>query len=696
MKATLSATLALSLISISSLSWAQAGDCRKEAEAFVNGPNGKGLAAAHFVSANGSLEALKLAHPCATGSCGTAYLSAAAQPVAVSSLGLSEGFTPIRLDGGPAKLEWRPVARVAGSQCPGLVLLVGTKGAAKPVETKPPVSPPPPPDGSESRIEAGFSSNQLNQALRAYHEKRQLSGRITATGSAQSLDAVAGETLQILGQIVADRASAEAYRLIKDRLEKLLGCPAVAGAPPAPPAAALPGKRTFPKPTFPETCKVLRPLRMEDVATSHDALQGALAADGLRYLMTIQNSLTPAEKRVEEVGAALVVTAIVVPLIVRPKLLADDTRARAVVGALEALVDKHYDDVKWQTEKAKHAIAAGVLAYTRCAYEAPDKPGTTVADCDFAPYADAYAGPELDTQTAARALTAQLIAVATLTNSAGRPDAVQRVLHAVDAVFASSCMLLDPAPVETLKFECPRAPEQIDASQPLPATTWLSFAQPIIDAALERDSNALVASIAHVLQVFADAEYAETHQRAFLLLGSLLQYSRTYAAPGEATAEQLHEQRSKILESLTRSMTDRTAREGDDIWSFGGSLRLVGGVRVGGTKPAVLSPLGLPLGVGFDHVGREGSAGLHLEFSPVDLGQYVAYDNRAVVKTPEVADAVSPSVTIGAGWGRSMPLVLGATFGYSPAFQLNPSNETKGVFNAGVTLGIYVPLVDVN
>jgi hypothetical protein len=454
---------------------------------------------------------------------------------------------------------------------------------------------------------------------------------------------------------------------------------------------------------------------MEDIATSRDALLGAISQDGLAYLQNLQKSLTPGETTAEEIGAATVISAIVIPLIVRPKLLADSVQARTIVGALESLVDKHFDDANLENNRALHAIAAGVLAYTRCANEAAAKPATTVADCNFSAYADSYAGNDSETRAAARALASQLISIATLNGPQGQPDALQRVIHAVDTLFAASCMLIDnpgpptsqpttPSPSnpqpqtapKALEFKCPDPPEQIDLKN-IPPTAWLSFAQPIVDAALERDSNALVASIAHALDVFASAEYAKDHQRAFLLLASLIQYSATYTVQNSGNAEQLHEQRTKILESLTSSMSDRTARDGDNIWSFGGSLRLVAGIRVGNASPALLSPLGLPLGFGFDHVASGSAGGFHLEFSPVDLGQYISYDNnKTVITKPKVADAIAPSMTIGIGWGRSMPLVLGATAGYSPTFRLDPNKDTKGTFNAGITLGIYVPLVDMN
>jgi hypothetical protein len=547
--------------------------------------------------------------------------------------------------------------------------------------------------------------NDVRAALVEFHRERQGRSSRSAVTTSPGLEDIAAETLQILGQVVANRASAEAYRLVKIRLETLLRCGSAptnaqsASNPQSVPLAqpvAPSSQDKLLNPTFPSTCRVLRPLRIEDIATSRDALLGAIVQDGLAYLQNVQALASINLKQADEMGASTVLNAMVLPLVVRPNLLADDVQARTIVGALENYVDRHWSDPYLERNKALHAVVAGVLAYTRCTSESTGT-GSTVADCNFTAYADLYAGNEWDTQAAARALAAQLVSVATLTRSNDQPAALQRVIRAVDALFASSCMLsqASTSPNQAIEFKCPEPPDEVNLPQ-IPATTWLSFAQPIVDAALERDSNALIVSIARAVNAFAEAKYAQDHQRALLLLGSLIQYSATYAAQNQDNAEQLHQQRTKILESLTSAMSDRTARDGDDIWSFGGSLRMVGGIRVGGAKPALLSPLGLPIGFGFDHVASGSAGGFHLEISPIDLGQYVSFDNKADVRTPKVADAIAPSMTLGVGWGRSMPLVLGATFGYSPAFRLDPNKITRGTFNAGLTLGIYVPLLDMN
>jgi hypothetical protein len=224
----------------------------------------------------------------------------------------------------------------------------------------------------------------------------------------------------------------------------------------------------------------------------------------------------------------------------------------------------------------------------------------------------------------------------------------------------------------------------------------LAFTQAIFDAALEEDANATITAVARVVELFANDKYEQTHQRAFLLLGSLVQFAATFANQTGQTAQQLQDQRTKILESLTEDMTDRTARDGDWIASFGGSLRLVGGARLGGANPAWLGPLSLPIGLGVDCVSQKSAPGVHFEFGIVDLGEYLSYDNSLTVKTPKWNDAIAPSITIAAAWGKSIPFILGATASYSPSFTLTDAKDTKGTFNVGVTAGMYVPFIDMN
>jgi hypothetical protein len=677
---------------------AHAGDaCTEAASAFANGPKGAQYGRAELVSGDGKLTPIALKKPCHGDACELAYFSSGKPPTPVPS-----EYVPLESYRTATSFSWQDVAP-RPKDCKLALAVFAPKGAVVLMPPKPPPSPDagdalfrnePPKRVAGAGVSPSDDSRFLAESLADYQtlRRRRLSGKEpgTATGTAQGLEAAATETLQILGQIVVDRASAEAYRLIALRLRAALACDELA------PPVLVKGK--LPKPSFPKTCGLLGALRIEDLATSRDALLGALLHDATSYLGDVQESLTEEQIRAEQVGALGVVGAAVAGLLVRPKLPAESPQARAVLGALLSYVDTHFpsgSDAGSFKSQAERALAAGVLSYVRCDYEAAENK-TKLSECAFTTYADAYAGELAATRTAARSLAAELLAAATLVDAQNAPDAASRVTHAVDAVLAASCMLLNHP--DSPELACPE-PARLDPKR-LDMLTVLALLKPIVDGALDKDSNVVIGSVARALSLYADAEYQKKRARAFLLLGSLVQYSASYAGQSTDDAAERHEQRTKILESLTEAMSDRTARDGDDIWSFGGSFRGVAGARFGAKRPALLSPLGLPLGVAFDHVSEGSSGSFHFELSPFDLGQYVAFDDRGVVRTPKFADAVSPSVTVGVGWGRSLPLVLGATCGYSPAFELAPAKPgekaERGSVNAGVTLGVYVPLVDLN
>jgi len=671
--------------------------CMEAAAAFANGPKGAKYGRAELVSADGKLTAITLKKPCHGDACEVAYFSstkpetpAPSECVPLESYRAATGYA--WQDVAPRPKDCRLALAVFAPKGPVVLMPPKTETSAGGEDAL--FQNEPPKRVAGAGVSRTDDSRFIAESLADYQTLRQrrLSGDVTATttGTAQGLEEVAGEALQILGQIVVDRASAEAYRLIKLRLEAELGCGELA------PPVIVRGK--LPKPTFPKTCGLLDALRIEDLATSRDALLGALLHDATSYLGDVQASLTAQQVEAEQIGALGVVSAGVVTLLVRPKLPAESPQARAILGSLLSYVDTHFpsgSDASTFKNQAERALAAGVLSYVRCDYEAA-KNKSKLSECAFTIYSDAYAGDLPATRTAARSLAAELLAVATLVDAQNAPDAAARVTHAADAVLASGCMLLNHP--DSPEFACPD-PVRLDPSR-LDMLTVLSLLKPIVDGAMDKDSNAVIGSVAKVLSLYTDAEYQKTHKRAFLLLGSLIQYSASYVGQTADDASQRHDQRTKILESMTEAMSDRTARDGDDIWSFGGSFRGVGGARFGAKKPALLSPLGLPIGVAFDHVSEGSSGTFHFELSPFDLGQYVAFDNRGVVRTPKFADAVAPSITVGIGWGRSMPLVLGATCGYSPSFELEPTKSgqkpERGSVNAGVTLGIYVPLVDMN
>ena len=122
-----------------------------------------------------------------------------------------------------------------------------------------------------------------------------------------------------------------------------------------------------------------------------------------------------------------------------------------------------------------------------------------------------------------------------------------------------------------------------------------------------------------------------------------------------------------------------------------------------GKDSSFYGPVGLPLGLAFDTVPSASDGwGFHLQFDAVNLGNYLALDNGPKVKKPEPGDVFAPGLTLGAGYGQDLPVVIGAFFSYTPQFVVDPNELDKngdakrGSINFGATVGIHVPLLDMN
>lgn len=101
------------------------------------------------------------------------------------------------------------------------------------------------------------------------------------------------------------------------------------------------------------------------------------------------------------------------------------------------------------------------------------------------------------------------------------------------------------------------------------------------------------------------------------------------AAPDDARVQALEVQNEDVLEEPRRRGEDVSAgacgRGGDWVASFGGSLRLTGGVRlpvVTGEESelAYYGPVGLPIGLSVQRLNRPerpGIPGFHLDLSPL-------------------------------------------------------------------------------
>lgn len=139
-------------------------------------------------------------------------------------------------------------------------------------------------------------------------------------------------------------------------------------------------------------------------------------------------------------------------------------------------------------------------------------------------------------------------------------------------------------------------------------------------------------------------------------------------------------------------MTNRNGRDPDHIVSVGGSLRVIGGAYARGQQSAFQGPVSLPIGFGFQSAG---DVGAHLDVGVVDLGRYVAFDGGGRVAKPDLAAVLSPSISGGIFFGKEFPFTVAATFGYAPHYQFAAEGE-RGAFTFGMSVGVYVPLLDLN
>jgi hypothetical protein len=542
--------------------------------------------------------------------------------------------------------------------------------------------------------------------IKAYREAVALHGgadRVSAGGATGAVDA-AEEAVQILGQIVVDRASAQAYQLIKTKLEELLGCDAAGESSKG----------------FTATCRLLVPLRIEDIANSREALLRALVADLVVAVegtleATLKQTVAAAKKqatvdgtKVPEWNAAIgpsfssLLATSIVPLVARPKTVIDDGVVRALVDGLVTYATNEITTAK----PGQKALAVGLTAYLQCLHPGEGQPGERVdpkkllAACDIGANVDALTADDANVRPAAHAVAQALVSVATPTPTDGDPRA--RVVRAIDLVFQSGCMVTRDLTAATApRFICD------DPTTLTSVQDGLALLQPIAADAVMGETNALVAAAVHALQLVnanlaGDAKDDRTKEtkRAFILIGGLLDYAATFTNKSDKDAD-LHDQRTKVLESLTRSMTDRTNRAGDTILSVGGALRLVAGRtwKADSRKThAFWGPLSLPLGVAVTHLpSGKCPVGLHIQVDALDLGQYLSYDNQANVRKPDLEDALAPSVTIGVAAGTSVPFVAGLTGAYVPHAVVDPANPgTKGALSLGVTAGFAVPLLDFN
>lgn len=461
--------------------------------------------------------------------------------------------------------------------------------------------------------------------------------------------------VQVLGQVVVDKAVESGWTLLSRRLKELARCdPSMNGR-------------------LVHTCKVLG-ADIHDLIANPDMLVSA----------AIQDLLDP---RKNEPSATMKPFTILQTL--SRSILAESWRTGGISGmATQVARDLHRQLVRIFSE---HPVCEGSAA---------EKTAWTLGKCIVDGYDRCDAAEILKTPCS---LDAELI-----------PSA----LAAVAAWNGGKA----PSDVVNTAF----ALELVGASDDREAI--LRGLQGLMVGLIDRDANRALTAAGDLFIVFADAqtstkedkhkaddpphcghkdlaaaERSRCARELFTLLVAVAQMPREDGDDAVAA-------RKEAVKGLITRLTRRTGRRSGAVASLGGSFALIGGARMarepdGPLQATYASPIHLGLGFGLDSYHRHDRAGLHLEVTALDLGQYVALsDGNLTVERPDLKAALAPSVKLGVHFAlKETPLYVALFGGVSPFVRSAATMDAMGdgagdrtTWSAGLVLGIYVPFLDFN
>ncbi|HET6333478.1 MAG TPA: hypothetical protein VFG30_09715 [Polyangiales bacterium] len=199
-------------------------------------------------------------------------------------------------------------------------------------------------------------------------------------------------------------------------------------------------------------------------------------------------------------------------------------------------------------------------------------------------------------------------------------------------------------------------------------------------------------------------------RRGFRVLTAVATYGASYRRPdGDKDVAELEkmraEERRKAMETLIDSVTDRSDRADEWIYSFGTNVSLGGELRIvpasGINNYANKLPLSLRMGLAAQSVpGPDSSVGSHYMISILDLAQYASVGGGASegnkVADPEITTALRLGGEVGLLLGKaSFPLVATLQFAWIPRV-LYEDQRAHSEWSAGIGLGVFVPFIDFN
>jgi len=205
-------------------------------------------------------------------------------------------------------------------------------------------------------------------------------------------------------------------------------------------------------------------------------------------------------------------------------------------------------------------------------------------------------------------------------------------------------------------------------------------------------------------------------RKGFRILSALAAYGASYrkAEDGEDSGEleKLRaEEREKAMESLIDSVTDRSERHSEMIFSLGANVAISAEYRWvpgGGLDYWNRVPLSMPVGIAFQRLPNQGTTflgrpGGHVMLSVLDLTQYATVggepedknDAKLSAPEPEFGTALRLGVEVGLLFGEpSFPITACVNTAWIP--HVNYDGDERDEWSFGGSVGVFIPFIDFN
>ncbi|KGE70966.1 hypothetical protein [Spirochaeta lutea] len=201
-------------------------------------------------------------------------------------------------------------------------------------------------------------------------------------------------------------------------------------------------------------------------------------------------------------------------------------------------------------------------------------------------------------------------------------------------------------------------------------------------------------------------ENAVAIKKGSALLSTISIYLETYDPENEKYRDkasgELAEIRQASLDTLIQAVTDRTARTGEYILSLGGNVGVFTGLQNVATKTletaAWSAGAWLPVGLALQWMPEvTPGVGFHSMLYFFDLGQYIFVEETALsLNQVTWRNAFTIGGQLGmviAPWGPSVLISVGPYVQYTP---LISDGQGNAFYHFGLGLGLYIPFFDVN